>query len=93
MSGVARLVHWQPAYEGKIWGTGRSAVPAIDRDQIHVPQHKRLPNYVKAAYCGANPVSHPKPPNPPWTALEPHCWAKTLGRGRAGIGADAGGGL
>jgi len=39
--------------------------------------------YVKAAYCGWNPVSHPNPPPyPPCTALEPHCWASTLGSGR-----------
>jgi len=50
--------------------------------------------YVKAAYCGANPVSHPNPPKFWCIALDPHCWASMLGRGRAaGIGADAGGGL
>lgn len=49
--------------------------------------------YVNAAYCGANPVSHPNPPNPPCATLDPHCWASTLGKGRHGIGATAWGGL
>jgi len=49
--------------------------------------------YVNAAYCGANPVSHPNPlPYPPCVA-DPHCWASTLGSGSAGIGAIAWGGL
>jgi hypothetical protein len=76
--------------EQKDWPGPRFPASIADRYQYH-----RLTSfiYVNAAYCGANPVSHPNPLNPPCTALDPHCWASTLGRGRAGIGADAGGGL
>jgi hypothetical protein len=50
--------------------------------------------YVNAAYCGANPVSQPNPLlYPPCVALDPHCWASTLGSGSAGIGAIAWGEL
>lgn len=50
--------------------------------------------YVNAAYCGANPLSQPNPLlKLLFMALEPHCWASTLGNGSAGIGAVAWGGL
>jgi hypothetical protein len=50
--------------------------------------------YVNAAYCGAKPESQANPPPKPLLmALDPHCWAMTLGSGRAGMGAVACGGL
>jgi hypothetical protein len=73
--------------DGALRGLARSALPGIDRGTGY--HRLTCSAYVNAAYCVANPVSHPNPPNPPCAALDPHCWASTLGRGRQGIGATA----
>lgn len=56
---AARLCASTGCGEGRSGGRARSALPRqVTEERYHV---LNVRSYVKAAYCGANPVSHPKP--------------------------------